>query len=56
MEGFLGLQYVRAYDADSLTVNLKNLPSVFGEEFGIRAVGIDSPEIRGRCKSFHFRR
>ena len=49
MEDFLGLQYVRAYDADSLTVNLKNLPSVFGEEFGIRVMGIDAPKIRGRC-------
>ena len=48
-EDFVGVQYVCAYDADTLTVNLKNLPSVFGEEFGIRVVGIDTPEIRGRC-------
>jgi len=48
-EDFVGVQYVRAYDADTLTVNLKNLPSVFGEELGIRVAGIDAPEIRGKC-------
>ena len=40
------MQYVHAYDADILTVNLKNLPSVFGEELGIRGAGIDASEIR----------
>ena len=31
-EDFPGVQYVRAYDADTITVNLKDLPPVFGEE------------------------
>ena len=35
-EDFPGVQYVRAYDADTITVNLKDLPPVFGEELGIR--------------------
>lgn len=48
-EDFPGVQYVRAYDADTITVNLKDLPPVFGEELGIRVAGIDAPEIRGRC-------
>ena len=48
-EDFSGVQYVRAYDADTITVNLKDLPHVFGEELGIRVVGVNAPEIRGRC-------
>lgn len=47
-EDFLNMEYVRAYDADILTVNWKNLPSVFGEKLGIRVVGIDASEIRSR--------
>ena len=43
------MQYVRAYDAYTITVNLKDLPPVFGEELGIRVAGIEAPEIRGRC-------
>ena len=46
-EDFPDVQYVRAYDADTITVNLKDLPPVFGEELGIRVAGIDAPEIRG---------
>ncbi|MEC7218784.1 MAG: hypothetical protein VXW29_00075 [SAR324 cluster bacterium] len=42
------MQYVRAYDADTITVNSKDLPPVFDEELGIRVAGIDTPEIRGR--------
>ena len=48
-EDLSGVQYVRAYDADTITVNLEDLPPVFGEELGIRVAGIDAPEIRGRC-------
>ena len=48
-EDFSGVQYVRAYDADTITVNLKDLPHVFGEELGIRVAGVNAPEIRGRC-------
>ena len=47
-EDFPGVQYVRAYDADTITVNSKDLPPVFDEELGIRVAGIDTPEIRGR--------
>ena len=43
------MQYVRAYDADTITVNLKDLPHVFGEELGIRVAGVNAPEIRGQC-------
>ena len=43
------MQYVRAYDAYTITVNLKDLPPVFGEELGIRVAGIEAPEIRGQC-------
>jgi hypothetical protein len=30
-------------------VNLGGLPPVFGEELGIRVVGINETETRGRC-------
>ena len=48
-EDFSGVQYVRAYDADTITVNLKDQPHVFSEELGIRVAGVDAPKIRGRC-------
>jgi micrococcal nuclease len=38
------------YDGDTLTVNLANLPSVFSNRLPIRISGIDTPEIRGKCK------
>lgn len=39
----------RVYDGDTFFVNLPYLPKVFGEELGIRLLGIDTPEYRSSC-------
>src|SRR5437016_2415285 len=39
-----------SYDGDTCTVTLPGLPDVFGERISIRLVGIDAPEIKGRCE------
>ena len=42
---------VRVYDGDTIYVNLKDTPDIFGKNIGIRVNGIDTPEIRTRCKN-----
>ena len=49
IEVFANVQYVRAYDGDTITVNIPRLPEVFGRNIGIRVRGVDTPEIRGKC-------
>ena len=42
------VQYVRNYDADTITVSIQNLPPLFGDKIGVRVRGVDSPEIKGK--------
>jgi micrococcal nuclease len=49
IEVFANVEYVRAYDGDTITVNIPNLPAVFGERISIRVRGVDTPEIRAKC-------
>jgi len=39
------------YDADTFRVNIKGYPPVIGEHMSIRVLGVDAPEIRGKCKA-----
>ena len=41
---------VRVYDGDTITINIANIPKVFGEKIGVRLKGFDTPELRGSCK------
>ena len=45
----LNVQYVRAYDADTITVNIPQVHPLLGHNIGVRIMGIDAPEIRGKC-------
>ena len=45
-----GAVYVRNYDGDTVTFNLPGLHPIIGEKISIRVNGIDTPEIRGKCK------
>lgn len=45
---FKGIEYVRNYDGDTVTVNIPNVHSIIGEEVPIRIDGIDTAEIRGK--------
>jgi endonuclease YncB( thermonuclease family) len=39
------------YDGDTIYVNIPGLPPVFGDDLGIRFRGVDTPEMRSRCKT-----
>ena len=38
------------YDADTFRVNIKGYPPIAGQHIPIRVLGVDAPEIRGKCK------
>jgi len=37
------------YDADTFRVNITGWPDVIGKHMSIRVLGVDAPEIRGKC-------
>ena len=43
---FSGVEYVRNYDGDTMTVNIPGVHPLFENEIGIRVRGIDTLEIR----------
>ena len=47
---YQGAIYLRNYDGDTVTFNLPGLHPIIGEKISIRVNGIDTPEIRGKCK------
>ena len=44
-------EVVSIYDADTFRVNLKGYPPIIGERIPVRVLGVDTPEIRGKCES-----
>jgi len=38
------------YDADTFRVDIDKWPSIIGEHIPVRVLGIDAPEIRGKCE------
>jgi len=52
---FDNVEYVRNYDGDTITVNIKGVHPLLGEKINIRVLGIDTPEIRGKCANEKFR-
>ncbi|WP_419782330.1 thermonuclease family protein [Malaciobacter marinus] len=38
------------YDGDTFRVNINKYPSIIGKKMAIRVNGIDTPEMRGKCK------
>lgn len=43
-------EIISIYDGDTFRANIKNYPKIIGERMSIRINGIDTPEIRGKCK------
>ena len=39
------------YDADTFRVNIEGWPDIVGKHVSIRVLGIDAPELRGKCES-----
>jgi len=40
---------IRVYDGDTITVDLPGQLDVFGENIGVRLLGIDTPELVSKC-------
>jgi len=38
------------YDADTFRVNISDWPDIIGKHMSVRVLGVDAPEIRGKCK------
>ena len=38
------------YDADTFRVNIEGWPAIIGNHVPIRVLGVDAPELRGKCE------
>jgi micrococcal nuclease len=38
------------YDGDTFTATINSWPAIAGKNIGIRVSGIDTPELRGKCR------
>lgn len=47
--GNVVVKWVRTYDGDTSTFNLPSWPPIIGKKISVRILGIDTPEIRGKC-------
>ena len=47
---FEDVEYLKNYDGDTFTVNIKDLPDVFGKEISVRIRGVDTPELNAERK------
>lgn len=45
------VEYVKNYDGDTITVNIPGYPDIVGKEISVRILGIDTPEIKGKCSN-----
>ena len=45
---FRCVQYVRNYDADTITFNIANVHPLIGNKIPVRVRGVDTPEIKGK--------
>lgn len=43
-------EIVSIYDGDTFRVNINSYPPIIGKKMSIRVNGIDTPEMRGKCK------
>ena len=43
-------QVISVYDGDTFRVDIDSLPPIVGKNIPIRLNGVDTPEIRGKCK------
>jgi endonuclease YncB( thermonuclease family) len=48
--GSVSAKFIKNYDGDTITVNIPGYPAIVGKAMRIRVNGIDTPEMRGKCK------
>lgn len=46
---FQNVRLVSVYDGDTIKVTLSGVHPLFGRKISVRILGIDTPEIRGKC-------
>lgn len=49
-DSFNCVKFLYAYDADTLTFDIKDIPPLFGKKIPVRLKGIDAPEIKSKNK------
>lgn len=47
---FNNVEFISAYDGDTIKVNIKDLHPLLGQEISIRIANIDTPEMKGGCE------
>ena len=47
---FNNVLVISNYDGDTLTVDIPDVPALFGDNIKVRILGIDTPEIKGKCE------
>jgi micrococcal nuclease len=47
---YQGAVYLKNYDGDTIRFNLPAYPPIAGKDIRVRVNGIDTPEIKGKCK------
>ena len=47
---YQGAIYLQNYDGDTIRFNLPGYPPIAGKDIRVRVNGIDTPEIKGKCK------
>lgn len=47
---FNNVEYLSCFDGDTCKFNIKYIPDIFGKNINIRLYGIDTPELRTKCK------
>lgn len=50
---FNNVTVVSNYDGDTLTVDIPDVPAIFGDNMKVRILGIDTPEIKSKCEKEH---
>jgi len=48
--GFRCVEYVKNYDGDTITFNIKGVHPIIGKRISVRLFGIDTPEMRPKRK------
>ena len=44
---FQCVKYIKNYDGDTITFDIRDVPKLIGEKISVRIRGIDTPEIKG---------
>ena len=50
---FYNVKVISNYDGDTLTVNIPDVPPLFGSNVKVRVLGIDTPELKSNCEKEH---